>query len=61
MRNWPPASILKWTDFRLVRFVWALLRILRLSVSGADVQPAKRATMARAPAAVVASDFRRDT
>jgi hypothetical protein len=52
---------LKWTDCRLLRFVWALLRILRLSVSGADVHPARSATMARTPAAVMASEFRRDT
>jgi hypothetical protein len=61
MMNWPPASIWKCTDCRLVREVWALVRIWRGSVRAADAQPAMKATMARTPAAVIASDFRRNT
>lgn len=59
--NWPPASRWKWTDCRFLREVCALDRIWWGSVSDADVQPATSATTARTPAAVVASDFRRDT
>jgi len=60
-RNWPPASIWKWTDCRALNDASALERILRGSVKGADVQPAMSATTANMPAAVLAIDFRRDT
>jgi hypothetical protein len=61
IRNWPPASRWKWTDLRFFRFVCALASILPASVNGADEQPAMSATTANMPAAVLASDLRRDT
>jgi hypothetical protein len=59
--NWPPASMWKWTDWRFARDVCALVRICRASVKGAALQAATSVSTARAPAAAVANDLRRDT
>jgi hypothetical protein len=59
--NWPPAVSWKCTEWRFLRDVCALVRTWWASVKGADTQPLRRATTARRPEAVMASDFRRDT